>query len=152
MFYLLKWHFRVFGSAKKFPRKAMSFQTSFGSGMGNLKSGNLKPAPPCACFHRFFSRVLGFPVTMLHTLITILSKARVYHSTADVYFTFLVEIVTRLQKEFHKIVYQFVFWTSLHRASLLRDAVAKGQMKSECIYEIMDFPKYQQKKFDRFLP
>ena len=58
-------------------------------------------------------------------------------------FLFLVEIVTRLQKEYHPIVYKFVFRTSLHRASLLQDAVAKSQMKSECIYEIIDFPKYQ---------
>ena len=29
---------------------------------------------------------------------------------------------------------------------------AKGQMKSECIYEIIDFPKYHRKKIDRFLP
>ena len=40
----------------------------FGSGSGNLKSQNLKSVPPCACFHGFFSRVLGFPVTMLDTL------------------------------------------------------------------------------------
>ena len=40
----------------------------FGSGLVNLKSQNLKSVLPCACFHGFFSRVLGFPVTMLHTL------------------------------------------------------------------------------------
>ena len=40
----------------------------FGSGSGNLKSQNLKSVLPCACFHGFFSRVLGFPVTMLDTL------------------------------------------------------------------------------------
>ena len=40
----------------------------FGSGSGNLKTQNLKSVLPCACFHGFFSRVLGFPVTMLHTL------------------------------------------------------------------------------------
>ena len=38
-----------------------------GSGLGNLKSENPKPVPPCASFHRFFSRVLGFLITMLHT-------------------------------------------------------------------------------------
>ena len=43
----------------------------FGSGSGNLKSQNLKSVPPCACFHGFFSRVLGFPVTMLHTLLAV---------------------------------------------------------------------------------
>ena len=31
-------------------------------------------------------------------------------------------------------------------------AIIKSQMKSECIDEIIDFPKYHQKKFDRFLP
>ena len=41
----------------------------FGSGLVNLKSQNLKSVLPCACFHGFFSRVLGFPVTMLHTLL-----------------------------------------------------------------------------------
>ena len=66
--WMLKWHFRVFGFAKKFPRKTMWLLDLFGSGSGNLKSQNLKSVPPCACFHGFFSRVLGFPVTMLHTL------------------------------------------------------------------------------------
>ena len=41
----------------------------FGSGSGNLKTQNLKSVLPCACFHGFFSWVLGFPVTMLHTLL-----------------------------------------------------------------------------------
>ena len=41
----------------------------FGSGLVNLKSQNLKSVLPCACFHGFFSQVLGFPVTMLHTII-----------------------------------------------------------------------------------
>ena len=40
----------------------------FGSGSGNLKTQNLKSVLPCACFHGVFSWVLGFPVTMLHTL------------------------------------------------------------------------------------
>ena len=30
--------------------------------------------------------------------------------------------------------------------------VAKGQMKSECIYEIIDFPKYHQKNLIDFCP
>ena len=50
----------------------MCFLTSSGRVRENLKSQNLKPVPPCACFRGFFSRVLGFPVTMLHTLLTIL--------------------------------------------------------------------------------
>ena len=66
---MLKWHFWVFGFAKKFPRKTMWLLDLFGSGLVNLKSQNLKSVLPCACFHGFFSRVLGFPVTMLHTLI-----------------------------------------------------------------------------------
>ena len=49
----------------------------FGSGSGNLKSQNLKSVPPCACFHGFFSRVLGFPVTMLDTLLKILPKGQI---------------------------------------------------------------------------
>ena len=35
------------------------FLDLFGSGSGNMKSENLKPAPPCACFHGYFSRVLS---------------------------------------------------------------------------------------------
>ena len=54
--YLLKWHFRVLGSAKKITEK----------NSGNIKSENLKPAPPFACFHVFF---LGFSLTMLYTLV-----------------------------------------------------------------------------------
>ena len=40
-------------------------------GFGKPEVSNLKPTPPCACFHSFFSWVLQFPVSMLHTLINI---------------------------------------------------------------------------------
>ena len=50
----------------------------FGSGSGNLKSQNLKSVPPCACFHGFFSWVLGFPVTMLDTLVHITAMFNVH--------------------------------------------------------------------------
>ena len=66
---MLKWHFRVFGFAKKFPRKTMWLLDFFGSGLVNLKSQNLKPPMPCSCFSRVFSRIRGFPVTMLRTLL-----------------------------------------------------------------------------------
>ena len=62
-------HLWVFGFPHKRPEKRHVFLDLFGSGSGNLKSQNLKSVPPCACFHGFFSRVLGFPVTMLHTLL-----------------------------------------------------------------------------------
>ena len=64
---MLKWYFWVFGYSKIFPRKIMWLLDLIGSGLGNLKSENPKPVPPCASFHRFFSRVLGFLITMLHT-------------------------------------------------------------------------------------
>ena len=35
---------------------------------------------------------------------------------------------------------------------LIITKLAKGQMKSECIYEIIDFPKYQRKNLIDFCP
>ena len=40
---------------------------------------------------------------------------------------------------------EIVFWKLLQ-------LTAKGQMKSECIYEIVNFPKHHRKISDRYLP
>ena len=123
---MLKWHFRVFGFAKKFPRKTMWLLDLFGSGSGNLKSQNLKSVPPCACFHGFFSRVLGFPVTVLHTL-PILSyvlkyKHFVIYNVSN-WKHRIVKVQMRLRKVFNPILKSCR--RRLYKVSITCDDVAK---------------------------
>ena len=41
-------------------------------------------------------------------------------------------------------------WWIIQVCNFQNQANTKGQMKSECIYEIIDFPKYHLKEIDRW--